>query len=335
MRKRAIIFAGVASLLAVGFVIVIVVYFAQPWIKPSQLRVGIVTWPGLGPCFVAREKGFFGKLDVQCRIIDDTRAKRAAYTAGELDMFSTTVDTYAIEAATGVRGKIIFASDESHGGDAIVVRKGINSIADLKGKKVVFAAATPSHFFLLYLLQQNGLRLKDIQPTVVDDPSLAGQAFIAGQVDAAVTWEPFVSQAAATPHGKVLVSSKEAQDLIIAAFVVHDQVLNQRYRDIKQFTEGWFKAIEYVRADPDGSLDIISRGLNIPKGDIASMMQGLRLIDKNVNAQLFGLTGVAPARIEAIFTRAGELWKSVGLITDPVPFSRVIDKEIIKNLLEK
>ena len=310
-------------------------YFVQLRSSSSSLRVGVVTWPGHGPCFVAKDKGFFQGLNVECRIMDDTRAKRAAFIAGDLDVYGTTIDTFAIEAATGVAGKLIFLTDESFGGDAVVSKPDVTSTAQLRGKRVAYAESTPSHFFLLYLLKKDGLTTKDVTPVVVDDPSTAGKAFMAGQVDAAVTWEPFVSQATADGRGKILVSSRDAEGLIVASFIASNSALLHRQADLKKFADGWFRAVDYIALHPDEAYPIMAKGLNLPPDDVAGMMGGLRLFNKSRNASYLNLNGSGPSQIEILFETAGELWKGQGLIRESVPSSSVIDRQRIKELLPK
>ena len=100
--------------------------------------------------------------------------------------------------------------DKSNGGDGIAVRGGIGSIKDLKGKTVaVDGPGTVQHFMLSYILEKNGLSIRDvIRQTMGAQP--AAQSFVTGQNDAAVTYEPYLSTVRAKPDaGKILVTTKE------------------------------------------------------------------------------------------------------------------------------
>ena len=86
--------------------------------------------------------------------------------------------------------QVVFQADWSRGGDAIVVDRGITKVSDLKGKKIAVAEMTPSHSFLLWLLNAGGLSINDVkivaQPNAID----AAQVFKSRQVKAAVVWSP-------------------------------------------------------------------------------------------------------------------------------------------------
>jgi len=109
----------------------------------------------------------------------------------------------------------VLALDDSHGGDGMVAKKEIKTIKDLKGKTVAAQlGGGASYFWLAYVLGQNGLKLSDLK--LVDmKAGDAGSAFVAGKVDAAVTWEPWLSKARETPFGHVLLSSDRTPGIIV------------------------------------------------------------------------------------------------------------------------
>ena len=80
--------------------------------------------------------------------------------------------------------------DWSRGGDAIVVRRGINQASDLKGKKIAVAPMTPSHTLLLWLMDAGEVRWEDVEIVEVANGIDAADLFKKQQVDAAVVWSP-------------------------------------------------------------------------------------------------------------------------------------------------
>ncbi|OTG85785.1 sulfonate ABC transporter substrate-binding protein [Acinetobacter sp. ANC 3813] len=80
--------------------------------------------------------------------------------------------------------------------EALIVQKNskIQSVADLKGKRVVLNKGSNVHYLLLKVLEANGLKLSDID-VVYLPPSDARAAFEKGAVDAWVIWDPFLSAA--------------------------------------------------------------------------------------------------------------------------------------------
>ena len=116
--------------------------------------------------YLAKEKGFFGDLNVQFEITDDIEAQRQAFKDGLYHTTSETVDSFANGVPSGLQGKAVLKVDDSLGGDGIICKDTIKTINDLKGKIIAFPQGQPSHFFLLYLLSIAGLSSGDITPSV-------------------------------------------------------------------------------------------------------------------------------------------------------------------------
>ena len=104
--------------------------------------------------------------------------------------------------------KQIFQMDKCYGADGMAVRNDVKNIADLKGKTVAASApGTAPYFTLAWILNKNGLSVKDV--TVVTlEPAAAAQAFVAGQNDAAMTYEPYLSTVRDKPDaGKIIATT--------------------------------------------------------------------------------------------------------------------------------
>jgi NitT/TauT family transport system substrate-binding protein len=193
------------------------------------IKVAIVLWGGYAGGIMAnggmlpnRESVFtkdFG-IEVELLQIDDFEKSRDAFRAGGdkggVDIMWSTVDAYALEygGLSRLAPKAILQYDWSRGGDAIAVDRSIRSVADLKGKRLATAEATPSHYFGLYVLTQGGLTNRDVDWVFTASAVDAANVFKAGKVDAAVSWSPDVYVAAREREGgHILASTKEASNL--------------------------------------------------------------------------------------------------------------------------
>src|SRR6267143_1980231 len=153
-----------------GIVLVVALAVAAMWYcsrrqRPSTFHVAFNTWVGYGPFYVAKEKGFFKDegLDVDLQRIEGTGDRRAALIAGRVEALGSTVDDLVVGASQGVPAKMVLGIDQSNGADGIVVVNGIKDIKDLKGKTVAVQPGFVNHFFLLYLLDKNGLSPNDVK----------------------------------------------------------------------------------------------------------------------------------------------------------------------------
>ena len=297
--------------------------------KPSgePFRLGIVTWPGFGPFFVAKEKGFFDGLNVEITPMDDTVGRRTAFSSKKVEVITETLDSFASSVGS-IPGKAVLKTDDSCGGDGLVVNKKIQKVNDLKGKKVAFPQGLPSQFFLIYLLSLTGLSSKDINPQYMEADK-AAQAFMAGKVDACVTWEPYVSQAGSSPNGKILMTSADAQGLILDIIIARDDVIKKRPKDIQKFVNGWFRGLEYWKKNTDEANKIMADGLGLKPEDVEGMLSGLKLADLDENQKYFG-TSSKPGQFVDIFDTAGMIWEQEGLVTKPASGKDVFNSTFVQ-----
>jgi len=276
--------------------------------RKETITIGIVTWPGFCSAMVGQEKGFFDEnIRIRHRILDDADARHAAFRSGTLDIMISSIDLFAMESVQGIDGEILLITDLSWGSDGIVVREGINTASDLKGKNIAFARATPSQFLLYNLLLQSNVPFESIQQTIVNDPSLAAHVFLSGTVDAAVTWEPFLSDAKERMQGKILATSRDIPNIV--DILVVSRRLAQNEELLKAFIDGWLKSVDYIKANPDEAKRIIARGLNVTLDDIEGMMAGLKFADRQMNIDFF-----TTQKINEIYESAFNFWQSQGMI---------------------
>ncbi len=297
------------------------------------LNVGLVTWPGFGPLFVAQQKGYFKEngLDVKVSIIEDEAARRSAFASGQLDIAANTVDALASGAPKGVGGKIFLKTDDSFGADGIVAKKNIKSIAQMKGKKVAYPKGLPSHYFLYEVLKENNLSMNDIK-SVYMEASDAGAAFSAGKIDAAVTWEPWLSQSAA--NGTILATTKDKPGLIADVLMVSPKSLTDKHDAVKGFLKAWFKGLEFMQKNQQESVKIISEGLKLSPADTEGFMTLVKFADQQENRLFFGIQGNTNI-CAVLFSKASDLWVAEKIIDNKADPKVHCDGTLISEITDK
>lgn len=288
----------------------------------QPFKVSINSWVGWGPLFIAKEKGLFDGLDVELQSADDAGVRRTAMLAGQVDGYASSVDNLAIDATFGVTGKTVLCFDESAGGDGIVAKSDV-TWENLKGRKVAVQKGLPGHFLLLYVLAKHGLKPSDVE--IIDlDADKAGSAFVAGNVDVAVTWEPWISKAAGLSGGKVLITTKELPGLIVDTLVVRDPVLQARPADVRSIVQGWFKALDWYEKNPDEGNKIIAAAYRLKPEEVKDMVSGIRFYDRKKNREFMG-TRSQPGPINKLFRDASDLWRQAGVVKSTVEPGPYID----------
>ena len=273
----------------------------------GQMRLGMTTWVGYGPMFLARDKGFFKEngLDVELQIIEDASLYMAAVAAGKLDGNASTLDEIMKYRSPDFCFKAVVALDDSHGGDGVLVREEINSLADLKGKPVGMNEGSVSQFWFNILLKKEGMTEKDLEITnmTADD---AAAAFIAGQIPAAVTWEPHLTLVKSKKQGKVLIDSSATPGLIVDVVDLTCDYIKNNPKDVEAFVKGLYKAVEFIKTNQDEAYAIMAKGvggyLEKPE-DFAEAAKGVRFYDQARNIEFFG----TPEKGEA--DRSHQAWR--------------------------
>ena len=248
------------------------------------------SWFGDAPFYLAKEKGFFDKYGVKVEIkkVEEAQVRRQLLSSGGADISAETIDMAVLDFGAGVNGKIFMALDTSLGADGIVATKEINKIQDLKGKKVGATKGDPPYFLLKYLMKEQGMSSSDIVFQDMPNADTAGTAFISGQLDAAGTWEPWLSKASERVGGHVLVSSKDAPGVIVDVAVVRPEVLANRKKEVIGVMKAWFDAIEYWKNNPNEANAIMAKEFDLKPDEFADLIKTIRWDDKDSNLSYFG-----------------------------------------------
>lgn len=254
----------------------------------EPLKVTLPTWTGYGPLFLAQEKGFFEKhgVNVELTIIEGLAERKQALAGNKIDGMATALDVQVTLAASGVPMQVVWLLDDSYGGDGIIVKNEIESVSDLKGKQVAFELGSTSHLLILTALQQAGLTDKDVEMVQMSAGD-AGAAFVAGKVDAAVTWEPWLSKSSEA-DGKILLTTKELSGIIVDTIGFRKDVIEKRPKEIKGFVAAMAEAMDYWKEHEAESNQIMANGLKIDLAEFNGTVPGLKFLDKEDNKALFG-----------------------------------------------
>jgi len=230
--------------------------------RAETIKIAHSIWVGYGPLFIAKEKGFFAKhgVDVELVKIEETKARFPAMLAGTVHMIASTVDSPLLYLRQPEDFKFVLALDESKGGDGIVSNKDIATVKDLKGKSVAFSEGSIGELFLSVLLNDAGLSFSDIKK--VNMPAgEAGAAFVAQRVDAAVTYEPWLTRGKAAPHGHLLTDSSKTPGLITDVLIGTTEFVRSHPKEVAGIVRGWNDAIAFYESNPEEAVAIMAKNI--------------------------------------------------------------------------
>ena len=306
--------------------------FAAGPAAAEPLKVAHSTWVGYGPFYIAQEQGFFEDegLEVELILMEDVKTRMPALAAGRVDAAATTVDTVLNFYSARRPFRYLFAVDDSRGGDGIVADNSIRTVAGLKGKRIAFTEGSVSQFYLSVLLKEAGLSLSDIEMVNMTAGD-AGAAFVAGRVDAAVTWEPWLTRGNRAEHGHVLVDSSTSPGLITDIIVTTEKRLKARTAELQAFYRAWVRAVEWLKANEREADAIMARGVGgwLKEADVfKETRSGVAYYDDAMNRTFIG-NARAPGTIVRTIGNALDLGREAGLFDHDLDPASLIAYEVV------
>jgi taurine transport system substrate-binding protein len=251
---------------------------AQQADKPT-IRIGYQTFPS-GDLIVKNNRWLEDALpdyNIKWTKFDSGADVNTAFIAKELDFGALGSSPVArgLSAPLNIPYKVVFVLDVAGDNEALVARNGsgINTIAELRGKRVGTPFASTAHYSLLAALAQNGLSANDVQ--LVDlQPQAALAAFDRGDVDAVYTWLPTLDQV--RKNGKDLITSRQlAKDgkptLDLAA--VSDEFADAHPDVVDTWRQQQARALNLIHDDPAAAAKAIASENGLSPEEVAGQLK--------------------------------------------------------------
>lgn len=254
--------------------------------RRKPLRLGLSDWPGHAPFYGAAKLGFFAPTAVELKGFSSNFDRNRAFAEGHLDVLATPLFDALRIAADGVPLKIVLLFDYSSGGDGIVARREIATVADLKGKRISVEVSAITHFVLLSALSQAGLNETDVQLVNLSVPE-AADAFSRGKLDAATLWDPHLSRQASAPGAHKIFTSKEIPGRVIDVLIVHKRFAEARPADVASLVSGWEQMLTAWKARPTEIESVMATETNRTTEELRTDFAGLELLNVVRNKELF------------------------------------------------
>jgi len=290
-----------------------------------KVTVAMSGWTGFAPLSLAEKAGLFKKQGVDATIkFIPQKDRHLAIASGDVQCAATTVETWIVWNANGVPTKQVAQLDKSFGADGMVVRNTIGKISDLKGKTVAASSPGTAPFFTLaWMLKKNGLTVKDV--TVVNlEPGPAAQAFVAGQNDAAMTYEPYLSTVRDKPEAGKIIATTLDYPMIMDTFGCTPKFINDNPKLVQALVNSYFDAVDMIRAEPKKSFEIMGAAVKQTGEQFEKSQSYLRWQDRAANAKFFA------GDLQAFSREAAELLLELGIIKTVPDINAIIDTRFLK-----
>ena len=293
--------------------------------QETKVVIGISGWTGFAPLTLAKDAGIFKKngLDVSIKKIPQ-KDRHLAIASGDIQCAATTVETYIVWNANGVPITQVVQLDKSYGADGLAVRGNIAKIADLKGKTIgVDAPGTSPYFGLGWILKKNGMSMKDVTVATMS-PQAAATAFVAGQNDAAMTYEPYLSSVRDKPESGKIIATTLDYPMVMDTFGCTPAFIKSNPKAVKAMVDSYFEAVEMIRKDPKKSYEIMGADVKQTGEQFGKSAAYLRWQDKAANQQFFS------GEFQKFSAEAADLLLEMGIIKQKPDLTAIVDTQFIK-----
>ncbi len=303
---------------------------SAPLPAAAQVKIGVSDWPGWVAWYIAEQKGYFKKYGADVKLVwfANYTDSISALSAGQVDGNSQTWSDTMAPLAKGIPLKTILVNDNSAGNDALMVGPKIKSFKDLKGKKIALEEFSVSHFLLTMGLAKHGMSLKDVKVVNLSAGDAAA-AFMAGRVDAAVVWNPWVNKIQTSGKGTPLFTSKDVPGMVPDLLVVQEKSLKAKRKDYLGMIKAWYDVEAFLRSNPDEAAKIMAKVVGMDAKEYMVFLPGTKFFDQKANLQAFGpasdatsLMGVAPTIAKFLLDNK--------LMEGKVDFAKGLDASLVK-----
>jgi len=312
------------------------------------VRFAINVWAGWGPIIFANNGFKPGKVwktpggkdfKLELVLIDDPIAMRDAFAAGNLHVGWATLDMLplfleGLRKDSRVMPRVFQQVDWSNGGDGIVVRDAIKTMADLRGKTIVLAQNSPSHFFALNALINAGVQPAEVQFKFTQDAFQAAAAFNGDKsIAGVVSWAPDIYNLEKVKGNRIMVTTSTANKLIADVWFARADFAKDNPDITEGLTRGIFDAMVDLKAQDNKQkvAKLMAAGYSIPESDALGMLGDAHSTNYAENREFF-LNQNNPTNFERTWTTAYFLYKKINAVTEQTPFDQVMDFSVIQKL---
>lgn len=248
------------------------------------LRVGTNQWLGYETLYLARDLGFFDAQLIKLKELTSSTETLRAFKQGQLDVAALTLDEVLLLAQTEKDLRVFLVMDVSNGADKVIVRKDIQQLSDLKGKKISVESTALGAYMMYQLLNAAHLNAADIKI----DSATVDQHFhrmTRGESDAVITFDPVASALVRLGYTD-LFNSSQIPNKIVDVLVTRQSVIEQQGGNLAALIAAQWRALDYMQKDPNDAYQRILPRLGVTVAELAASYKTLKLPGQAENQQL-------------------------------------------------
>lgn len=236
------------------------------------LKVAVFPWIGYEPLYLAEELKFLPK---NIRLVKGQNSSQSIelLRLNQVDAAALTLDEVLHARSKGIALTVVLVFDTSAGADMLLARQDIDTLSQLKGKRIAFEANALGELVMQKILEKAGLTEKDIIRVDIS-PDQQVQAWQEGQMDAVITYQPtaaFLLQAGA----RTLFNSREIPETIFDVLAVKTDVLDHCGQTVRSLVKANFQALDHLNTNLGDSLYRIANNEKLAPEEVKTALRGV------------------------------------------------------------
>ncbi len=296
--------------------------------SPEPLRIGYSPFPGHGFLSLAEQKGFFREegVAVELREFSSFSAAVQAYEAERLDALASSVSglLQIAQRMRTVRGVALLAYSE--GAEGLIAQPEITTLQALRGKRVGLSLWGVGSYLWARFRERSGLRNEDLI-LLNFSPQDGQRAFLRREIDALLTFEPWLTPTIRQTRANLLFTSRELPGEIADVLSVRERVLRERREDVRRVLRAYFRAVAYGRAHPEETTRFFAERARISVEEATAMLEHIRFLDREENLRALG-TPEGRAALERII----EHHRRLDIVREITDLTQIFDLAVIREV---
>jgi NitT/TauT family transport system substrate-binding protein len=276
--------------------------------KPSPMRISGHPWPGYEPLFFAETQKQLPDSAV-LQHLPTIKESIDALREGRTDAAMLTLDEVIALQTQGIDLRVVLVMDVSKGADALVARKEIQTLTQLRGRRIGLEPSTLGELMLSMVLDRAGLKRTEVKPVLIDYEQQEA-AYAANTIDALITYEPVVGRLISKGANK-LISTRDLPESIFDVLAVRADVTNRSDDALGAAIRGHFWALEQLRRNPWDTAYRMVPHAGVSAEELMDSFRGLELPDLVANRRYLGQNdgGIKKivAKLSAIMMASGAI----------------------------
>ncbi len=228
------------------------------------------------------EKGIFKDNGVDIELVE-VEDKIAALASGATDIADLNTSQAIVAAHSGAEFKMVSSMFRTKGAFHLIADPSIESIADLKGKKIGIAVqGSGLEITVLEILEQNGISRDDVTLIANGAYQQAYASLVSKQVDATIIHEPFVTIGEKEGTAKLLALGWDyLPNFHTGVIVASDKLIAENPEAVRRTLKGYFESFQYAKEHRDEFIKWATNYLNLDEDVVTQAFDREEVIWEN------------------------------------------------------